>query len=130
VRIERLEAAIADAARAEDVLDALVQSFEDFLGEGPPAAVMFYEMLTLAQRNAPIAAELTELGRRTRSHLAEALRSKSAAGVLSLRADADVVAAFLFVLADGITMRRLSEPDFNIEPLIGQAVGAARALLS
>jgi AcrR family transcriptional regulator len=130
VRIERLEAAIADAARAEDVLDALVKSFEDFLGEGPPAAVMFYEMLTVAQRNPQIAAELTELGRRTRSHLAEALRAKSAAGVLSLRADADVVAAFLFALADGITIRRLSEPDFDIEPLIEQAVGAARALLS
>ena len=87
-------------------------------------------MLNLGQRNAQIAAELTELGRRTRSHLADALRGKSAAGVLSLRADADLVAAFLFALADGITMRRLSEPDFDIEPLIEQAVGAARSLLS
>src|SRR5436309_15461602 len=95
VRIERLEAAIADAARAEDVLDALVQSFEDFLGEGPPAAVMFYEMLNLGQRNAQIAAELTELGRRTRSHLADALPGKRAAGVLSPRAHAAPVAAFL-----------------------------------
>src|SRR5437588_3694074 len=35
VRIERLEASIADAKNADDVLAALVDSFEDFLGEGP-----------------------------------------------------------------------------------------------
>ena len=80
VRIERLERAIGGAASAEDVLDALVRSFEEFLGDGPEPVVMFYEMLTLAQRNDEIAAQLAELGRRTRSHLADALERKSEAG--------------------------------------------------
>src|SRR5205823_11951312 len=35
VRIERLEDAIDGAQSGEDVLAALVQGFEDFLGEGP-----------------------------------------------------------------------------------------------
>ena len=35
VRIERLEEAIRSAADAEDVLDALVRSFEEWLGDGP-----------------------------------------------------------------------------------------------
>lgn len=130
VRNERLEEAIAEADSADGVLEALVRSFEDFLGEGPTAAVMFYEMLTLAQRNDEIAGELATLGRRTRSHLADALQSKSEAGVLSPSADPEVVALFLFALADGVTVRRLSEPELDIAPVMDQAVAAARALLS
>jgi len=130
VRDELLDNAIAGAASVEQVLDAMVRSFEDFLGEGPATAVMFHEMLTLAQRNPEIAYELAELGRRTRLHLADALSAKSNAGVLTLRDDPESLAAFLFVLADGILVRRLSEPDFDIRPLMDKAVEAARALLS
>ena len=129
LRNERLELAIAGATSGEQVLDALVSGLEDFLG-GPATPVMFHEMLTLAQRNPEIAAELAELGRRTRGHLTEALRAKSEAGVLRLRDDPEAVAAFLFVLADGITVRRLSEPDFDIAPLMEHGVAAARALLN
>ena len=107
----------------------LVRSFEDWLGDGP-APVMIYEMLTLAQRNPEIAYELRELGRRTRSDLAQALEAKAEAGVLALRDDPESIAAFLFVLADGILVRRLSEPEFDIEPLMDKGVAAARALLS
>jgi len=90
---------------------------------------MFYEMLTLSQRNDEIAAEMGELGRRTRAHLAQALRAKGEAGVLHLAADADTVTGFLFALADGITVRRLAEPELDIGPVIEQAVIAARAVL-
>ncbi|MBV9310545.1 MAG: TetR family transcriptional regulator [Solirubrobacterales bacterium] len=130
LRSAGLEEAITEAESAEDVLEVLVRGFEDFLGEGPTAAVMFYEMLTLAQRNEDIAAELAELGRRTREQLAGALRAKSEAGVISLRDDPDTVATFLFALADGIIMRCVSEPELDITPVMGQAVVAARALLS
>ncbi len=130
VRIERLEDGILRARSADDVLAALVESFEAFLGEGPPAAVMIYELITLGQRNAEIAAELAELGRRVRVHTADMLRTKSEAGVVSLRADADTVATFLFTLADGMTIRRLSEPGFDIGPVLEQAIAATRALLS
>ena len=113
------------------MLDALVRSFEDWLGDGPaPAPVMLYEMLTLAQRNEEIAAELALLGRRTRSHLADALERKRAGGVLSLRVDPELAAMFLFALADGVIVRRLSEPDLDIGPLIEQGIIAARAVLS
>ena len=130
VRIEALEQAIGGAENADDVLAALVRSFEDFLGEGLTAAVMSYELVALAHRNEEIASELAELGRRTRTHMAAALRAKSQAGVIALRADGDVIAAFLFALADGLTVRRLSEPDFDIGPVIEQSVRATRGLLS
>ncbi len=129
VRTERLEQAIEAAGDAEDVLDALVRSFEDWLGDGP-APAMIYEMLTLAQRNEEIAAELAELGRHTRSHLGEALERKRDAGVLSLRVDPELAAMFLFALADGVIVRRLSEPELDIGPLTEQAISAARAVLS
>ncbi len=130
VRIERLEEGILKAQSADDVLAALVESFEAFLGEGPPAAVMIYELITVGQRNGEIAAELAELGRRVRVHTADMLRTKSEAGVVSLRADADTVATFLFTLADGMTIRRLSEPGLDIGPVLEQAIAATRALLS
>jgi AcrR family transcriptional regulator len=130
VRIERMEAAIGGASDAEGVLAALVRSFEDFLGEGPPAAVMLYEMMTLAQRNTDIAAELAELGRRTRDHMAVALRAKAQAGAVGLRADPVVISTLLFALADGITVRRLSEPGLDLSPVIAQAVTSVRAVLS
>lgn len=130
VRIEGLESSIADARSADDVLTALVHSFEDFLGEGPATPVMFYEMISLAQRNQEIATELAELARRTRRHLADALAAKDQAGVVKLRSEPDAAATFLFALADGLTIRRVSEPDFDIGPAMEQAVAAARALLS
>jgi AcrR family transcriptional regulator len=130
LRDDLLDEALEDAASVEQVLDALVRSFQDFLGDGPATAVMFHEMLTLAQRNEEIAYELRELGRRTRTHLAQALEAKAEAGVLALRDDPESIAAFLFVLADGILVRRLSEPDYDIDPLMNKSVAAARALLS
>lgn len=130
VRLQRIEAAIEASGDAEDVLAALVRGFEDFLGEGPTAAIMLYEMLTLAQRNEEIAAELALLGRRTRSHLADALERKRAGGVLSLRVDPELAAMFLFALADGVVVRRLSEPELDLGPLIEQGIIAARAVLT
>jgi AcrR family transcriptional regulator len=129
VRLELLEQAAAGASSADAVIDALVSSFEEFLDEGPSGVVMFYEMLILGRRNEEIAAELAQLGRRTRAHMADVLRIKHEAGVLELRADPDEVATFLFALADGVTVRRLSEPELDISPLMTHAVAAARALL-
>jgi AcrR family transcriptional regulator len=129
VRTERLGEAIEAAGDAEDVLDALVRSFEDWLGDGP-APVMIYEMLTLAQRNEEIAAELANLGRQTRAHLGDALERKQRGGVLALRVAPELAAMFLFALADGVIVRRLSEPELDIAPLTEQAIAAARAVLS
>jgi AcrR family transcriptional regulator len=130
LRHERLDRALAGANSAEQVLEALVETFEEFLGEAPsPAAVMFFEVLTLAQRSDEIAAQLADLGRSTRAFLVDALRDKEQAGALSLKAGAEDAATFLFALADGITVRRMCEPELDIGPVMAQAIIAARALL-
>jgi AcrR family transcriptional regulator len=130
LRHERLDQAMIGATSADEVLAALVQTFWDIIGEGPSQEVMFFEVLTLAQRNQEIAAQLADLGKRMRMYIAEALRERAQAGVLRFTADADTAAGFLLVLADGLTIRLMSEPELDIEPLMAQAVTAARALLS
>ncbi|MEO8713864.1 MAG: TetR/AcrR family transcriptional regulator [Acetobacteraceae bacterium] len=122
--------AVASAQGADELIDGLVRSFEDLLGAGPSQVVMFYELLTLAQRNEGIAAELSELSRTLRLELAQALRTGRDGGVFQLRAGPDEVASFLLVLADGVMIRRMSEPDLDVRALIDQAVLAARALLA
>jgi AcrR family transcriptional regulator len=130
VRIEQLELQIASATSAEDVVAALVESFEAFLREPPAEVAIFYELMTLAQRNGDIASELAELGRRTRSHLAQALRNADDAGILQLRADPEVISTFLFALADGVAVRRLTEPELDIGPASELVVAAGRAVLT
>ncbi len=130
LRHEQIDRAMADAGSPDDVLAGLVHAFEEYLGEGPSPAVMMFEMVALAQRNEEIAAQLADLGLLLRTHIAEALREKARAGALELRADADTAASFLLALADGITLRVMTEPELDITPLMAQSVVAARALLA
>ena len=128
VRKQRLIEAVAAAGAGNEVLQALVSTFQDFLGEGPTSTVMFYEMITLAQQNEQIAAGMADLGLRTRTQLAEELAKKVQAGDVVLTTDPDAAAQFLFALADGVTMRRLVEPELDIRPLMKLAVAAAGAV--
>jgi AcrR family transcriptional regulator len=130
VRCEVLDQAVAGAASADELIDALVRSFEEILAVRSTGVVTFYELFTLGQRNREIAAELAQLARSTRERLADALRTGSQAGVFELRAPPGEVANFLYALADGVTVRRLSEPDLDTHPLMDQAVRAARALVA
>ena len=83
VRGELLELAVAGAADSDELIDALVRSFEEILGEGSSGVVTFYELFTVGQRNREIAAELAELARSTRVRLADALRARSRRGCSS-----------------------------------------------
>ena len=130
LRSQLLDQAVAEATGADELIHALLRNLEEILGEGRSGMVTFYELLTLGQRNGEIASELAELARRTRMRLADALRAGSEAGVFELRAAPDDVASFLFALADGVTIRRLAEPELDLHPLMDQAVLAARALLA
>src|SRR5450755_3199630 len=49
VRGQTLDLAVASAAGADELIDALVRSFEEILGAGTSAMVTFYELLTLGQ---------------------------------------------------------------------------------
>ena len=128
-RGELLDQAVANADDADGLIDGLVTAFREALGETGNSFQTFYELLLLGQRNTEVADELQQLAHRTRQRLGEALRAGATAGVFTLRADPIDFAGFLFVLADGMAIRRLSEPELSLEPLLDQAIGAARALV-
>ena len=130
VRKERLTDALAAAGAGNEVLQALVSTFEDVLGEGATWSVMFYELITLAQQNDEIAAEMSELGVRTRTRLADGLRAKEDAGAITLTTDPDAAALFLYALAAGVALRKLVEPELDIAPLMRLAVAAAGSVFA
>jgi AcrR family transcriptional regulator len=131
IRMDTLDAALADVRTAEDFVDALVRSLEDVLENDPDFYALLFEITTLARRNEEIAGELSELGRRTRSHVAELLRAKQAEGVLRLADEPEAVAAILFALGDGIALQVLPAPDRvrELGPWVRAGVVCARALL-
>ncbi len=126
---DQIEEAVGNAGSGEDVVAALVTSYQQLVLEDVSTSALHFELVTLAQRNEEIAAELAEMGRLTRSHLAGLLRDKQDAGVLALHGDPEDVAGLLFALADGLTMRRLTEPDEDMSSLLALVTAAARAML-
>jgi AcrR family transcriptional regulator len=131
IRMAILDAALADVRTADDFVDALVRSLEDVLEHDPDFYALLFEITTLARRNAEIAGELSELGRRTRSHVAELLRAKQDEGVLRLADEPEAVAAILFALGDGIALQVLPAPDRvrELGPWVRAGEVCARALL-
>src|SRR3954469_4114253 len=111
IRMAKLDEALADVSTAEDFVDALVRSLEDVLENDPDFYALLFEITTLARRNDEIAGELAELYRRTRSHVADLLRTKQDEGVLKLADKPEAVAAILFALGDGVAVQVLPDPE-------------------
>ena len=130
LRMEVLDEQLAEAASADDFIDLLRAQLEDMLRQDPDFIVVVFELFVLSRRNEDIAAEFSELVRRTRENVAGMLAAKQAEGVLHLKADPEPVAEVLFGLADGLAMRMLGEPEREWGPTIEAGVEAVRALLT
>ena len=130
LRMAALDEALAHAHTADDFIDALVRSLEDLVEHDPDYVTLVFELLTIARRNAEIGAEVVEFTRRTRAHVAELLEAKQSDGVLQLHDEAHAVATILFVLADGVAMRMLIEPEADFAATLRAGVTCARALLT
>jgi AcrR family transcriptional regulator len=129
LRMIALDEQLADARDADDVIDALVDSLRRFVKEEPEFITVVFELFTLSRRNEEIAAEFAELLRRIREHVAGLLARKQDEGALHLRAEPGAVADVLFSLADGFSMRMLTETDHDFSETIAAGVLAVRALL-
>lgn len=129
IRMARLDATLADARTAEDFIDQLVRSLEDMVQHDPGFVTLLFELFTAAQRNEEVAAEVAELYRRSREHVAALLEAKQAEGVLRLHDEPAAVAETLLGLGDGVAMRMLIEPDRDFGPTVRAGVECARALL-
>jgi AcrR family transcriptional regulator len=128
-RIEAMDERIARASSADEIVAALVVGLEEFIEGEPGSQAVIYEMLSASRRSEEIRAELAELYRRWREHLADALQAKEREGVVSLEADTDSVASMLFALGDGFGIQVVSDPDWDREAAFALGVGIARRLL-
>ena len=128
VRLAALDAQLAQARTADDFIAVLVASLEDVVRDDPGFVTLVFELFVLSRRHEEVAAEFSELLRRTREHVAELLRAKEAEGVLRLAAPAEAVVDVLLSLADGIWLRMLAE-ERDFAPTIAAGVQCVRALL-
>ena len=130
IRLATLDEALADAHTADDFIEALVRSLEDMVAHDPGFVTLVFELFTAAQRNEDIRAEVAELYRRTREHVAELLEAKQREGVLKLHDEPEAVAVALFALGDGMSMRMLIEPERDFAATLRAGITCARALLT
>jgi AcrR family transcriptional regulator len=130
IRLAALDEALADAHTADDFIEALVRSLEDLVAHEPGFVTLVFELFTAAQRNEEIRAEVAELYRRTREHVAELLEAKQREGVLRLHDEPEAVAVALFALGDGMSMRMLIEPERDFAATLRAGITCARALLT
>jgi AcrR family transcriptional regulator len=129
VRIQAMDERIARAATADEIVAALVAGLEEFIEGEPGSQAVIYEMLSASRRSEDIRAELAELYRRWRAHLAESLRAKEREGVVRLQGDPDSVASMLFALGDGFGIQVISDPDWDRYAALGLGMQIARRLL-
>jgi AcrR family transcriptional regulator len=129
LRMALIDAQLAGARSADDVLDGLVESLKESVVDDPAFITLIFELFSVSLRNEEVAAEFAELLRRTRDHVAELLARKETEGVLRLHGPADAVADVLFSMADGIAMRMLTERDRDFEPSVAAGIRAIRALI-
>jgi len=126
LRVERLDERLAPAKNVDDVLQALVASLTDMIENEPGFFLLLYELFSAGRRNPDIQREVGQLFERTRSHVAEVLRSKDEEGVLSLRFAAEDVVSYLFALGDGFALQALSDPNRDTAGAFAVGVASAR----
>jgi AcrR family transcriptional regulator len=129
LRVERLDERLGSAKTVDDVVGALVTSLTDMIDNEPGFFLLLYELFSAGRRNPDIQREVGQLFEKTRSHVAEVLRSKDEEGVLSLRFAAEDVVSYLFALGDGFALQALSDPTRDSSGAMAVGVASARYLL-
>jgi AcrR family transcriptional regulator len=92
LRIKAMDERLAEADSLDSIVAALVSQLEAWVEDEPAVQAVVYEMLSASRHSEEIRAELAELYRRWRAHLAEALREKESQGVVKLQGDAETAA--------------------------------------
>ena len=128
-RIASLEEQLERASSIDEIVGALVASLEAFVEDEPGTQAVLWEMVSASRHSEEIRAELAELYRRWRSHLAEVLRSKERAGVVTLDADPESVASLLFALGDGLGLQLAADSGWSGDAPLELGVRTARRLL-
>ena len=129
LRLGVLDEQLASASSAEDFIAMLRRTLEAMLREDTEFLTLSFEVFTLSRRNPEIAAEYTELVRRTREQVAAVLAAKQAEGVLTLHGEPEAIAEIIFGIGDGLALRILGEPDRDHRATVDAGTRAVAALI-
>ena len=129
LRLGKLEESLLAADSVDDMIAVMVRQVRDFVDEDPGAQALLYEMFSAARANEEIRAELAELYRRTREHMAAVLLKKEREGVVRLRGSAESVVSVLLALGDGIELQLLADTDWDSDDAFQTGIDTARFLL-
>ena len=129
LRMAALDEQLATASSASDFIAMLRRTLDQMLREDTEFLTLSFEAFTLSRRNPEIAAEFSELVRKTREHVAGRLAAKQEEGVLELRADPEAIAEILFGLGDGLALRILAEPERDHRATVHAGTLAVAALI-
>jgi AcrR family transcriptional regulator len=127
-RIRAMDERLTGADSVDEVMQALLFVLQEFLGE-PGSQAVIYEMLSASRHSDEIRAELADLYRRWREHMAVALRDKQREGVVSLEAEPEAVASMLTALGDGFGIQVITDPDWDRDAALELGVRLARRML-
>jgi AcrR family transcriptional regulator len=128
-RIGAMDERIVRAGSVDEIIAALVVGLEEFIEGEPGIQAVIYELLSASRHSEEIRAELAELYRRWRSHLADVLRAKEREGIVRLEAEPESVASMLFALGDGFGIQVISDPAWDRQSSFALGVSIARRLL-
>jgi AcrR family transcriptional regulator len=129
LRLGVLDEQLASASSAEDFIGMLRRTLEAMLRDDTEFLTLSFEVFTLSRRNPDIAAEYTELVRRTREQVAAVLAAKQAEGVLTLHGEPEAIAEIIFGIGDGLALRILGEPDRDHRATVDAGTRAVAALI-
>src|SRR3954453_8825454 len=107
LRLGVLDEPLARASSAADFIAMLRRTLESMLRNDTEFLTLSFEVFTLSRRNPDIAAEYTELVRRTREQVAAVLAAKQDEGVLTLHGEPEAIAELIFGIGDGLALRLL-----------------------
>jgi AcrR family transcriptional regulator len=129
LRLGMLDEQLASASSAEDFIAMLRRTLEAMLRDDTEFLTLSFEVFTLSRRNPEIAAEYTELVRRTREQVGAVLAAKQDEGVLTLHGEPEAIAEIIFGIGDGLALRLLGEPDRDHRATVDAGTRAVAALI-
>jgi AcrR family transcriptional regulator len=129
LRMAALDEQLATASNAEDFIAMLRHTLEAMLRDDTEFLTLSFEVFTLSRRNPEIAAEYTQLVRRTREQVAAVLKAKQDEGVLTLHGEPEAIAEIIFGIGDGLALRLLGEPERDHRATVDAGTRAVAALI-
>lgn len=130
LKVQEIDAALGPARSVDEVLTVLVASLEHMIEHQPETFLLLFELFSASRRNPEIQEELTQHFSRIRDRMAQSLEAKQAEGVLKLRYSGEVVASYLYAIADGIALQSLCGPARDPDEVMAAQIAAARFLLT